>query len=334
MADETTIYDIARRAGVGIATVSRVLNGSDRVAPATRDAVRAAMDDLGYRPNRAARRLAVRGPNRPRVVALMPMFSTNFYFSASRPLAQGLARANMDLVIHDVEDRPMKLRLVDRVADERSAEGLIMCSMGIGPERQERFLRLGVPVICVDYLLPGLPSVTVDNRAGAAMAAAHLTAGGSKRLGLIGGPSEAVAFRLREEGFVAAVGAAAPVARAEAITREAGRVAVAELLERDAQLDGIVAVNDLLALGALEELRSRGCRVPDDIQVIGFDDQPLMDALGLSTVHQPMPAFGAWAAEAMQSLLTNPRAEVPSRQLPLTLVARATTREAPRKRGK
>jgi DNA-binding LacI/PurR family transcriptional regulator len=93
VAIEPTIYDIAKRAKVGIATVSRVLNGGQGVAEATRRAVRQAMGDLGYRPNHAARRLAVRGAVRPRVAAVMPFFSTNFYFSVSRPLAQGLAAA-------------------------------------------------------------------------------------------------------------------------------------------------------------------------------------------------------------------------------------------------
>src|SRR5882757_3727621 len=93
---EHTIYDIAERAGVGIATVSRVINGSSRVAEPTRLAVQRAMAELGFRPNHAARQLAVRGPNRPRVAALMPFVSAHFFSAVSRPLSTGLAASNID----------------------------------------------------------------------------------------------------------------------------------------------------------------------------------------------------------------------------------------------
>lgn len=326
MALEPTIYDIARRAGVGIATVSRVLNGGGGVAEPTRKSVQKAMHDLGYRPNRAARRLAVRGPNRPRIAAIMPFFSTNFYFTVSKPLQQGLAAADMDLVLYDVENREGKLRLLDRIAAERSCEGLLLCSMGMGIERQEQFAKLGIPVVCIDYPLTGVPSATVDNVAGGALAAEHLMASGSVRLGLVTGPSGALAFRQREEGFAREAGSGAPVARAEVVTREGGRAAASALLDGHPHLDGIVCVNDLLALGAVEELRARGRRIPEDVQVSGFDDQPLMDVLGLSTVRQPMLAFGEWGARAIQSLISAPRSPVASVQLSLSFIARATTR--------
>lgn len=326
MAPEATIYDIARRAGVGIATVSRVLNGTLGVAEGTRRAVQKAMGELGYRPNRAARRLAVRGPNRPRVAAVMPFFSTNFYFTVCKPLSQGLAAAGMDLVLYDVENREGKLRLLDRLVAERSCEGLLICSMGIGPERQEQFSRLGVPIVCIDYPIDGVPSVTVDNRAGGALAAQALRAGGCERIGLLTGPAAALAFRHREEGFAAEAGIHAPVARSEGVTREAGRVAAAALLDGHPDLDGIACVNDVIAIGVLEELRARGRRVPDDVQVTGFDDQPLMDVLGLSTIRQPMLAFGEWAARAIQTLIERPQAPVASAQLSLSFIPRATTR--------
>lgn len=327
MARGPTIYDIAARAKVGIATVSRVINGSARVADGTREAVVQAMGDLGFRPNRAARRLAAGGPNRPRVAALLPFFSTNFYFSVCKPLSQGLAEADIDLVLFNVSSRDEKQRLLDRLIRERSCEGLLLCSMGIGADRQADFARLGVPVVVVDYPLPGLPSVTVDNAIGGEMAARHLIAAGSQRLGLISGPEGAHAFRDRERGFRAVAGADAPLHRAAAVTVEDGRAAAKALLGAHPALDGLVCVNDLLAVGALDELRHLGARVPDDVQVIGYDDQPLMDVIGLSTVHQPMDRFGSWAADAMRRLLIEREAAPASTVLPLALVPRSTTRK-------
>lgn len=333
MAADPTIYDIARKAGVGIATVSRVLNGSERVAPATRQAVQTAMLALGYRPNRAARRLAVRGPNRPRIAALMPLFSTNFYFSVTRPMAVGLAAADMDLLISDIADREEKQRRLDRILAERSCEGLIICSMGIGLERQERLRAAGIPFIFVDYPMPGAPCATVDNVEGGRMAAQHLADGGSRRLALVTGPASAHAFRAREEGFRCVAGADAPVVRAGAVTREEGRTAAAALLDAHREIDGVFCVNDLLALGVLEELRRRGRRVPGQVQVIGFDDQPLMDCLGLSTIRQPMTALGEWAAQTIRLLVDDPASVIAPVRLDLSLVPRASTRPPRRLRA-
>ena len=324
-----TIYDIAHRAGVGIATVSRVINGSDRVAEPTRLAVQRAMVELGFRPNHAARQLAVRGPNRPRVAALMPFFSANFYFSVSRPMSNGLASSKIDLLVYDIQNRDSKNRLLDQIVQERSCDGLILCSMGIGDERREQFERIGVPVICVDYPLPGLPSVSVDNRGGGRMAVQHLLDTGSRRLGLISGPATARAFRDREEAFLEIAGSDVPIVRTEAVTVEDGQRAMSELLSRRPDIDAVVCVNDLPAVGALMEMRGRGVDIPSKVQLIGFDDQPLMDVIGLSTVHQPMGTLGEWAARAMRDLLEHPsRQAAPpaSQQLPVTLIHRATTR--------
>jgi DNA-binding LacI/PurR family transcriptional regulator len=288
------------------------------------------MDDLGFRPNRAARRLAARGPNRPRVAALMPFFSGSFYVAVSRPLAQALAAADIDLVLHDVKNREDKNRLLDRIVAERSCEGIVLCSTGISVERLAELARLGIPVVSVDHPVAEIPSLTVDNVAGAQLATRHLLAAGALRPALISGPSSALAFRRREEGFAAVAGAQAPQHRAEAVTIAAGAVAAEALLAAHPALDGLVCVNDMLAVGALQVLRASGRAVPGDVQVIGFDDQPLMDVIGLSTIRQPMKQFGAWAAASIATLLERPTdgvpPTVPSAQVPVTLVARATTR--------
>lgn len=327
MPDEPTIYDIAAKAGVGIATVSRVLNGSERVSEPTRDAVQRAMLELGFRPNRAARRLAQGGPNRPRVAALMPFFSATFYYAVSKPLSQGLSQADIDLVLCNVVDRDDKNRLLDRICAERSCEALVLCSMGIGEDRRAQLQRAGIPVVVIDYPLPGVPSVTVDNAKGAAMAARHLLAAGATRLGFLCGPSAALAFRDRERGFREVAGDDAPMVRADSLSVEAGRSAAKRLLAEHPDVDGIATVNDVLAVGALEELRAAGCAVPDDIQVIGFDDQPLIDVIGVTTVRQPMERFGAWGARAVRELLEQPGTAPASEELELTLVVRATTRK-------
>lgn len=326
MAAKATIYDIARQAGVGIATVSRVLNGSSRVAEPTRIAVRRAVETLGWRPSRAARRLAARGAERPRLVALMPLFSANFYHAVTSPLAGGLAALGIDLAIYDVTDRETKNRLLDRVLSERACELLMLCSMRIGPERAEQLRSLAIPTLFVDYAMPGFPSVSVDNREGLAMAVRLLRKRGSKRIAFIGGPTEAHAFRDRLAGFRAVAGEDAPVEMVSAMTVAEGRAAFARLLAMDRRIDGVACVNDVPAIGVIEEARARRRRVPQDLQVIGFDDQPLMDVFGLSTVRQPLADFGDWALGAIRRLAADPAAAVSSAHLALTAVERATTR--------
>ena len=337
MAIVATIYDIAKRAGVGIATVSRVLNGSDRVAEVTRQAVLKAMQELDFRPNRAARRLAVGGVNRPRVAALMPFFSASFYYAVSAPLSAGLIADDIDLVLYNIQDRDHKNRVLDRIVAERACEGIALFSMGVREERVLELQRIGVPLVCVDYPQVGAPALTVDNVEAGRVATRHVMDGGSQHLGLISGPSAALAFRQREEAFVTIAGAQAPQVRANAVTIEAGRTATARLLDKHQNVDGLVCVSDMLAVGALQELRARGRRVPEDVQVIGFDDQPLMDVIGLSTIRQPMAEFGAWAARTISALIqrTSEQAQRDisafSLQLPIELVVRSTSRPTGRK---
>ncbi len=326
-AGKATIYDIARHAKVGIATVSRVLNGSSRVAEPTRLAVRLAVEELGWRPSRAARRLAARGAERPRLAALMPLFSATFYHAVTSPLAGGLAAAGIDLAIYDVPDREMKNRLLDRVLAERACELLMLCSMRIGAERVEQLRALAIPTIFVDLAQDGFPSVSVDNREGAIMQYRFLKARGCKRIAYIGGPLNAHAYHDREEGF-RAVAPDAPIEIAGAMTVTEGRAAFARLYARDKRIDGVVCVNDVPAIGVVEEARMRRRRVPQDLQVVGYDDQPLMDVFGLTTVRQPLPEFGDWALNAIRRLAIEPMAPVASAKLALTIIERGTTRPA------
>ncbi len=333
MAPNPTIYDIAKRAGVGIATVSRVLNGSERVADATREAVQRAMQELDFRPNRAARRLAVGGVNRPRVAALMPFFSASFYYAVSAPLSAGLIAADIDLVLYNIQDREHKNRVLDRIVAERACEGIVLFSMGVRDERIAELGRIGIPVVCVDYPQIGVPALTVDNIEAGRIATRHLIKGGARHVGLITGPTVALAFRQREEGFIEISGAKSPQERAETVTIEAGRQAAINLLDQFPTLDALMCVSDILAVGALQAVRARN-RIPgDDIQIIGFDDQPLIDVIGLSTIRQPMDEFGAWAARSMATLLKRGKEQinntptVESQVLPIELVVRSTTRD-------
>jgi DNA-binding LacI/PurR family transcriptional regulator len=321
-----TIYDIAARASVGIATVSRVINGSRRVSDKTRKAVQKAMSELGFRPNYAARRLAAGVPNRPRVVALMPFFTTAFYFTVCKALSQKLSAADMDLVLVNVRDQQDADRHLDRLIAERSSEAVVLCSMDLTDERREQFETLNLPIVALDFNTRVIPHVSVDNVEGGRMLSRHLTECGCDRQALVIGTRGAVVFREREQGFTEVCPEGSRVFETETVDVERGQEIAGQILESFPDVEGIACAGDTLAVGVVQELRRRGLNVPEDIQVVGFDDQPMMDVLGISTVHQPMAEFGRWAGDSIIELVRNPTAPAPkSTLLELKLVARETT---------
>lgn len=324
-----TIYDIAAKAGVGIATVSRVINGSRRVSEKTRRAVQKAMADLGFRPNNAARRLAAGAPNRPRVVALMPFFTTVFYFTVCKALARRLSAANTDLVLVDVHDQQEADRHLDRILAERSSEGVILCSMDLSDERRDQFDTLNIPIVALDFQTEVIPHIRVDNVEGGRLLSRTLAARGAQKQALIIGTRGAHAFRDREEGFREVCPEGSRVYEIESVDVESGAEMVAHVLDTFPDVQGIACAGDALAVGVVRELKRRGKNVPSEVQVIGFDDQPMMDVLGLSTIRQPMEEFGEWAAQAILDMAKNPTAEPPkSRVVPLAVIERDTTTPA------
>lgn len=322
-----TIYDIAAHAGVGIATVSRVINGSRRVSDKTRKSVQQAMVELGFRPNNAARRLAAGAPNRPRVVALMPFFTTAFYFNVCKVLSQRLSAEETDLVLVDVHDQAEADRHLDRLLAERSCEGVVLCSMDLSEQRRDQFQILSMPIVAVDFHTAVIPHARVDNVSGGRLLSTSLGERGSKRQVLLIGTRGAHAFRDREKGFLEVCPAGSQVLETEYVDVESGVALARQVLETMPDVDGIACAGDALAVGVLQELERQGKDVPGQIQVVGFDDQPMMDVLGLTTIHQPMDGFGSWAAEAILQLIADPHAGVPDTVvLPLSLVERRTTR--------
>ncbi len=322
-----TIYDIAARAGVGIATVSRVINGSRRVSEKTRKAVQKAMSELGFRPNNAARRLAAGTPNRPRVVALMPFFTTAFYFNVCKALSRTLAESGTDLVLVDVTHQEEADRHLDRLLAERSCEGVVLCSMDLSEGRRDQFEILHIPIIALDYAAEAIPHVRVDNVEGGRLLSRTLSSHGCKNQALVIGTRASHAFRDREQGFREVCPEGSRVFEVHRDNIESGQEVARQVVETFPEVDGIACSGDLLAVGALSALRSMGKRIPEDTQIIGFDDQPMMDVMNLTTIRQPMDEFGRWGGEAILKMIASPGGYRPeTKVLPLEVVERGTTR--------
>jgi LacI family transcriptional regulator, galactose operon repressor len=323
---KVTIAEVASRAGVGVATVSRVLNGSPAVSEKTRKRVRAVIDELGYEPSAAARALST---GRTRTVGVVtPFFTQPSVVERLRGVSREISEGGYQLVLFDLArpDRLGRLQVGGRI------DGLLCVSMCPSEPDLARLRSAGIAVVLVDCEHPELASVAIDDTAGGRIAAEHLLELGHRRIAFVGDDEDSPwGF---QSSALRRVGAAAALAEAGArlIVRRGphGRVHARSLAARLLALDdpptAIFAGSDLQAVGVLEAAEAASVDVPDDLSVIGFDDVELARYVGLTTIAQPLETSGAQGARLlMEALGGAPRR---TSRLDLRLVRRSTT--APR----
>lgn len=326
---EATIYDVAEGAQVSISTVSLALNHPARVKRSTLDKVLGVADDLGFVPKARAVVHARRGLTR--VAAVAPFTS---YPSFSRRLAgvmEEIGDSGVQLVVCDCADIAVSTSPVLASIPVRGyVDGLLNLGVPLDEAIGER-LKSRVPTVLLDTSYPGLPDISVDDHEGGRILGEHLRALGHRRVAFLN-EVELFAFNspnvLRLAGLRAAMGQDAVTEITVARGTHAGRSAVTALLADSAIADSVTAVvacRDLVAFGAVTELRNRSLRVPDDISVAGFDDDPIADALGLTTVRHPFEESGRLAVRTLRRLLHRPDERIASQRLELTLVPRHTT---------
>jgi LacI family transcriptional regulator len=324
----TTIAEVAERAGVGVATVSRVLNGSPRVSGPTRERVLGVIDELGYTPNASARALST---GRTRTVGVVaPFFTQPSVVERLRGVSRVIAEAGYQLVLFDVEgpDRFFELAAGGRL------DGLLCVSVCPTPDELLRFESADVPVTLIDTEHPGVPGVFIDDFEGGRLAAEHLLALGHRRIGFIGdrephpfGFTSSSRRRIGASSAITQAGAEVIVHRGPH-GREEARLIAGELLSRDEPPTAIFAPSDIQALGVLEAAEDLGLDVPGDVSVVGFDDIEVARYAGLTTIAQPLEESGTRGARL---LLGSLEGEVGmAERLPLRLVVRRTT-AAPRR---
>jgi DNA-binding LacI/PurR family transcriptional regulator len=323
------IADVADRAGVGIATVSRVLNGRANVRPTTRAKVLEAIHALNYRPSTVARNLSL---GRTMVVAIvLPWFTNPSAVERVRGIVSVLGSSPYDMLLYDVESEDRQRRafeLLDR------ADGLLIVSTLPPDPEVERFRSALVPCVLVDAHHGTLPSVVVDDIAGGELATRHLVELGHRRIAFIGDSPPEFRFdwsRDRTIGYERALAHAGIPLRTEYIrvgthSRHQARDIAAELLRLPERPSAIFAGSDTQALGALEAARDLGIGVPEELSVVGFDDIEIASYAGLTTVRQPLFDSGRRGAELLLQALAGRQLAVRVETLPLELVVRGTTR--------
>lgn len=311
---QTSIREVARRAGVSVGTVSNVLNRPDLVAEATRDRVRAAIRELGFVRNESARRLR-QGPaaqpeppaetpaRAPAYGVLVEDLANPYASDVARGAERALNKAGRDVLWLSSDHDPAKERRgLDLLAAQRAA-GVLVIPVGMDDADIARLRAAGMAVVLLDHARPGVCSARVDHVAGGAVAADRLLALGRHRLAFVSGRPEPRPVVDRREGAARTLAGAQagplPLFTMDALTPTAGQAAARRLLALPEVPDGVFCANDLLAIGLTNELVRLGVRVPDDIAVIGYDDIELAAsaAVPLTTVRQPRRELGRAAAE-------------------------------------
>jgi DNA-binding LacI/PurR family transcriptional regulator len=335
-----TLEAVARVAGVSRATVSRVVNDSPRVRPDIRLAVEAAIRQLGYQPNRAARSLVTRRSDSIAVVITEPtgrLFSDPFFPRLVRGVSSELASRDMALVLLMPETAEQDRTI--RYLTGGHVDGALLVSLHGNDPTPAALAERGVPVVFVGRPTVGtdVSYVDVDNRQGAQRAADHLIRSGCRRVVTVAGPADMAVGVDRVEGYRDALRAAGRSAEAMAepgdFTYEGGAAAMERLLAAVPDLDGVFCASDLMAAGALGVLLAAGRRVPEDVRLVGFDDSPIAATTRppLTSIGQPIEEMGREAVRVLLDEIDH-RGRPPRRVVLATeLVPRASSagREAP-----
>lgn len=328
-----TIYDIADRAGVSIATVSRVFNKRPRVSPSTRERVFEIAEEMGYEPHVSAQSLARRKTHV--IGAVVPMMTGSFFVEVLRGLQDRLAETDFDLLVYaaaKIEDVDAQLT---RALQRGRAAGVLLFSTPMTPSRVRRLEKSGTPAVLLDSTHPAFDSIATDNVQGGYLGTRHLLSLGYTRIGLVMANSISVPAADRRQGYEKALAEAGiPLdpalieestdERLHGYTEAEGHSAMQRLLAQAPGLDAVFATSDRQALGALTALREAGLSAPDNIAVLGYDDIPLTGYLGLSTLRQPMYDIGKTAVDALVERIRQPERSTSSTIFAPRLVVRAT----------
>jgi DNA-binding LacI/PurR family transcriptional regulator len=322
-----TIEDVAQRAEVSIATVSRVVNGSTPVNPQTAKRVREAIRELNYVPSPAARTLANRRTNT--IGLLLPEISGAFFPPMLRGIEAGVRAEGYGLLIHSTSDVH---RRGGRALAEHNTDGLLIFPESIEESEVLRLHSRNFPIVLLHQTPPSdlrIPTVTIENQAGAGMLVSHLIEKhGRRRIAFLRGPAGHEDSMWRERGYKTAlhshgIGFDEDLVGEGRFDETTSREVVQSWLLDGLDFDAVFAGDDDSAIGAVSALRNAGKRVPEDVAVVGFDDVPFARFLSppLTTIRAPIEAVGREAVGLLMKSIRQKHCETTLR-LPTELVIR------------
>lgn len=326
-----TMRDVAKKAGVSLSSVSRVLNGHPYITEEMRERVLAAIEALNYRPNRVAQRL--RAAQSHLVGVIFSDIKNPFYTLALNGIEQVLSEQGLSVLISNSDtDQDRENDFIALMQAEEVA-GLVIAPVKEDSPVLAKVVQSGLPVVAIDRRLKDLSVDTVlaDNYNGAQSAIQHLIQLKHRRIGILNGPQHLTSARERYQGFLHAMENAGLPVDPELVCfgdyqMESGYTLIHKLLAQPKPPTALFVANNLMTIGALNAIHEAGCSIPDDIAVIGFDDLPWAISLNppLTTVAQPALEIGVHAAELLLNRITNPDRSARTVTLGTQLIVRAS----------
>jgi LacI family transcriptional regulator len=326
-----TIYDVAKRAGVSITTVSRILNAPDKVNSETREKVLVAIDALGFVPKAEARARALQHTGRIGVIS--PFFTAPSFMQRLRGIAETLSPKNYELVVYTVDSNDHLEGYLSSLPLTGNLDGLIILSLPVDDAKVRRLIDHGLPTVLVEYPHPKLNCVEIDDAEGGYMATTYLLRKGHRRIAFLGDtdlPEYSIhPVNLRLSGFRRAMKEARmklpdTFVRLSPYSQEQTRKVAKELLNLPEPPTAIFAATDFQALGVLKAARQLDVKVPKQLAVIGFDDLDMAEYADLTTISQHLDESGRLAVEILLAQIESPSRPPRHVKLPLTLIERQT----------
>ncbi len=337
MARRPTIVDVAEKTSRSISTVSLVINEKPNVSEETRKKVLKAIDELGYHPHRGARGLA------SKLSGNIGFILTEDHFNQTEPFYTRIflgtefeARDHHYYVLLTTVDKQFRKHgSIPRFLLERNVDGVIIAGK-INEKYVDYILKLGLPIVLVDYALPRnrVSSVVIDNYVGAQAAVRHLLDYGRRAIAFIGGDIEHPSIAERRRGYedtLREAGIKCPASWVDTVEEDTGPIngfrAMERVLARGVTPNAVFAANDAMAIGCMRCIKQRGMKIPDDIAVVGFDDIEMSSHVEpqLTTVRVFKEEMGKLAVRRLVEMIKSKSETIVTIRVPVQLVVRGTT---------
>lgn len=320
-----TIKDVAKLAHVSVATVSRVINQKGYVNSETKEMVLEAIHELNYVPNELARSLFQKKSS---IIAVLVPHLTSFYFAELLEIIEDLTlQYDYRLMVCNSHDDPKKEDQYLKIFDQYNIDGLILIA---NTHRIEDYKKLDIPIIEIDHkLTDDIPSITSNNFLGGKLAAEKLIKGGCKKIIHFRGPSDLVIVRERTEGFKSALEEKEIYNFSYDLEfKTPSQDDIENVIQSNLDCDGIFCDSDYMAIMAIQALQRAGKRIPQDVQIIGFDNIEMAEHLKpkLTTISQNRKEIGSFAVTSLMKLINKEELEEFHRKIDVELIARDTTK--------
>lgn len=327
----STIYDIAKKAGVSIATVSRVVNKSEGISEETREKVLKVADELGYYPQAYAQGLARKKKNI--IMVVVPVLSNYFFMEVLAGIQDEISNHNYDLNIFNIQsDGKNMFSQVENIIKRQWADGYLFISTHLRDHELEKLKSYDMPITLIDESYEGMDSVVVDNEKGIEQAMHYFLENGLKRIGMISGLKSSKPGQQRIQGYKKALSEAGVQIDEELIvtgdsmdrdgfSEQNGYEAMNKLLDLENPPEACFCASDIQAVGALKAMDERKVHIP----VIGYDDITISNYVGLSTIRQPMHDMGSYATKKLVERMQNNKMKPTQKIFSPELILRSST---------